>query len=182
MTEPSEAAAYFNREWFQDKYGIMVAPTESANVAVHIVEALMSKLSDRDIAKMDLVENVLNHCLYSFASIIERHTTGLREENDLLKQKIEEATEERDEYREQVEIMAVAGHEHKIKTHELIERLKQQLALFIEAEPDCERCNDTGKIYYTWRTWRGGWRTNKETSPCPDCNRDAEATNQEGGV
>ncbi len=41
---------------------------------------------------------------------------------------IEEATEERDEYREQVEMMSGAHNEHKIKTDELIDLLKQQLA------------------------------------------------------
>ncbi len=51
-----------------------------------------------------------------------------------------------------------------------IERLQQQLALFTEAEPDCERCNGTGKIHYVWRTWWGGRRTDKEASQCPDCN------------
>ncbi len=77
--------AAFNRKWFKDKYGIMVEPTASANVAADILEALMCRLDERDRAKMDLVEDVLNHCLFSFAAIIERHTTALREENERTK-------------------------------------------------------------------------------------------------
>lgn len=57
-----------------------------------------------------------------------------------------------------------------------IAQLQQQLA---EANgPVCERCGDTGRVYYRWREWWGGWHTEKETSPCPDCS---EATKPEGG-
>lgn len=57
------------------------------------------------------------------------------------------------------------------------EQLKYQLS---EGGLDCERCGDTGKVYYTWRTFWGSLRVDKETSPCPDCS--TEVINKvEGG-
>lgn len=73
------AADQPSRKWFKDKYGVMANPSKSAYVAVDIIEALMCRLSERDIEKMDLVEDVLNHCLFSFAEIIEHHTKDLEE-------------------------------------------------------------------------------------------------------
>lgn len=40
-----------------------------------------------------------------------------------------------------------------------------------ENEPDCDRCNDTGQVYYGYKIW-WWWTWDKELSPCPDCNED----------
>ena len=92
MTDANKAAK-FNRKWFKDKYGIMVEPTASANVAADILEALMCRLDERGRAKMDLVEDVLNNCLFSITAIIGRHTAALRQENETLKKQLAEANE-----------------------------------------------------------------------------------------
>ena len=115
--------------------------TKAAKAADDVIVALMCRLSDRSIAKMDLVEDVLNHCRFSFTAIIQRllddhNLEGkevmlelLKSNSDLLKQDAEKDAEIEGLEKSNGEIWLL--HE---KLEDQIEQLKQQIAE--ETKPD----------------------------------------------
>jgi len=92
--------------------------SEASKVAADIISALMCRLSDRGVAKLVLAEDVLAHCRFVFAVIIERHTAGLRAEIERLGGTI-------DDLRESLEMHFIAGKvlkESRVKIKQLKQR------------------------------------------------------------